>query len=161
MDGSPSRELDRAGQELKAACVLADGGFTAQAVSRAYYAARYAAEAALLALGRPRTGAEPGEPRTGAEPGEPRAGGETHGEPRAGSEAPADHEAVISAFETDVVQGRDLAAVHGQVLASLYEQRVAADYGLQEPEPNETWIAIESAEHFVEAVRTWIATRSS
>jgi uncharacterized protein (UPF0332 family) len=133
MSASASPELERAALELKAACVLADGGFTAQAVSRAYYAARYAAEAALKVLG------ELGEL----------------------GERPDDHEAVISSFQQDVVRDRELAAVHGQVLASLFEQRLAADYGLEEPEPNETWIAIESAEHLVEAVRNWIANQRS
>ena len=45
----------RARQELVASKLLADNGFAAQAVSRAYYAAFYAAEAALLALGETRT----------------------------------------------------------------------------------------------------------
>jgi uncharacterized protein (UPF0332 family) len=42
--------LARSRQELAAARLLADHGFAAQAVSRAYYAAFYAAEAALLRL---------------------------------------------------------------------------------------------------------------
>jgi uncharacterized protein (UPF0332 family) len=125
MTGHRSRELDRADQELKAACVLADGGFMAQAVSRAYYATRYAAEAALHAIG----------------------------------ESPSDHDAVISAFRRDVVEARELAAVHGLALASLFDMRIAADYGLEQPDANETWMAIESAEHFVEAVKTWLAAQ--
>jgi uncharacterized protein (UPF0332 family) len=44
----------RAGQELAAARLLADNGFGAQAVSRAYYATFYAAEAALLHIGETR-----------------------------------------------------------------------------------------------------------
>jgi uncharacterized protein (UPF0332 family) len=44
----------RARQELAAAQLLADNGFGAQAVSRAYYAAFYAAEAALLHVGETR-----------------------------------------------------------------------------------------------------------
>src|SRR5881396_1549966 len=43
--------LGRARTEIAAARHLAEGGFAAQAISRAYYAAFYAAEAALLALG--------------------------------------------------------------------------------------------------------------
>jgi uncharacterized protein (UPF0332 family) len=51
---------DRAGvgrcrEELAAARLLADKGFTAQAVSRAYFAAFFAAETALLALGETRS----------------------------------------------------------------------------------------------------------
>ena len=47
--------LERARQELVAAELLATHGFNAQAVSRAYYAAFYAAETALLALGESRS----------------------------------------------------------------------------------------------------------
>jgi uncharacterized protein (UPF0332 family) len=46
--------LERARQELDAAELLARHGFNAQAVSRAYYGAFYAAEAALLELGEAR-----------------------------------------------------------------------------------------------------------
>lgn len=44
----------RARRELASAWLLADNGFGAQAVSRAYYAAFYAAEAALLHVGETR-----------------------------------------------------------------------------------------------------------
>lgn len=47
--------LHRARQELAAAGLLADNGFAAQAVSRAYYAAFYAAEAALSSVGETRS----------------------------------------------------------------------------------------------------------
>lgn len=47
--------LARARQELGAAALLADNRFAAQAVSRAYFAAFYAAEAALLRLGEVRS----------------------------------------------------------------------------------------------------------
>jgi uncharacterized protein (UPF0332 family) len=43
--------LDRARQELSAATLLAENGFAAQAVSRAYYGAFYASEAALQQIG--------------------------------------------------------------------------------------------------------------
>lgn len=43
--------LARARDEIEAAKLLASEGFTAQAVSRSYYAAFYAAEAALLSMG--------------------------------------------------------------------------------------------------------------
>jgi uncharacterized protein (UPF0332 family) len=46
---------DRAREELEAAGLLAGAGFAAQAVSRAYYAAFYAAEAVLLALDETRS----------------------------------------------------------------------------------------------------------
>lgn len=42
--------IARARQDLAAAQLLVDNGFSAQAISRAYYAAFYAAEAALLVL---------------------------------------------------------------------------------------------------------------
>jgi uncharacterized protein (UPF0332 family) len=45
---------DRCREELAAARLLADNGFEAQAVSRAYFAAFFAAEAAMLALGETR-----------------------------------------------------------------------------------------------------------
>ncbi len=47
--------MSRSRQELEAARFLAGGDFAAQAVSRAYYAAFYAAEEALLALGETRS----------------------------------------------------------------------------------------------------------
>ena len=48
-------ELERSRQELAAAKLLNDNGFPGPAVSRAYYAAFYAAEAALLRLGEVRS----------------------------------------------------------------------------------------------------------
>ena len=54
-----TRERDpriaRSREELEAARVLVDGGFHAQAVSRAYYAAFYAAGEALLVIGETRS----------------------------------------------------------------------------------------------------------
>lgn len=47
--------LTRSRQEIEAARLLAEGGFGAQAVSRAYYAAFYAAEHALASLGQSRS----------------------------------------------------------------------------------------------------------
>lgn len=47
--------LARCREELAAARLLADEGFKAQAVSRAYFAAFYAAETALLELGETRS----------------------------------------------------------------------------------------------------------
>ena len=47
--------LARCREELAAARLLANKGFTAQAVSRAYFAAFFAAETALLALGETRS----------------------------------------------------------------------------------------------------------
>jgi uncharacterized protein (UPF0332 family) len=47
--------LGRCREELAAARLLAANGFQAQAISRAYFAAFYAAEAALLALGQTRS----------------------------------------------------------------------------------------------------------
>ena len=49
------RRLVRSRQELAAARLLASGGFPAQAISRAYFAAFFAAEEALLALGETRS----------------------------------------------------------------------------------------------------------
>jgi uncharacterized protein len=47
--------LSRSRQEIGAARLLADGDFAAQAISRAYYAAFYAAEHALASLGESRS----------------------------------------------------------------------------------------------------------
>lgn len=55
MSGAAEWSLQRARRELAAARHLVDGGFTAQAVSRAYYAAFYAAEACLAAIGETRS----------------------------------------------------------------------------------------------------------
>jgi uncharacterized protein (UPF0332 family) len=46
--------LTRSRLEIEAAQLLAEGGFGAQAISRAYYAAFYAAERALAAIGESR-----------------------------------------------------------------------------------------------------------
>jgi uncharacterized protein (UPF0332 family) len=53
--GNHEPRLARSHEELEAARLLADRGFHAQAVSRAYYAAFYAASEALLALGESRS----------------------------------------------------------------------------------------------------------
>jgi uncharacterized protein (UPF0332 family) len=55
MSPGQALELKRARRELGAARVLAAAGFTSQAISRAYHAAFFAAEAALLAVGEPRS----------------------------------------------------------------------------------------------------------
>ena len=55
MSDATEPALRRAREELAAAELLADNGFTAQAVSRAYYAAFYAAEAALSSVGETRS----------------------------------------------------------------------------------------------------------
>lgn len=47
--------LDRSRDEIAAAQLLAANGFGAQAVSRSYYAAFYAAEEASLAIGETRS----------------------------------------------------------------------------------------------------------
>lgn len=47
--------MERCWEEIAAAKVLAREGFAAQAVSRCYYAAFYAAEAALLSVGESRS----------------------------------------------------------------------------------------------------------
>lgn len=47
--------LSRSRQELEAARLLAGGGYGRQAISRAYFAAFHAAEAALLLLGETRS----------------------------------------------------------------------------------------------------------
>jgi uncharacterized protein len=46
--------IERARQELAAATLLSANGFAAQAVSRSYYAALYAAETALASIGETR-----------------------------------------------------------------------------------------------------------
>lgn len=54
MSSGPDDGIARARQELAAADLLAANGFGAQAISRSYYAAFYAAEAALLSVGETR-----------------------------------------------------------------------------------------------------------
>jgi uncharacterized protein (UPF0332 family) len=55
MSGRIADLLARARTEIEAAGVLASSGFELQSISRAYYAAFYAAEAALLSLGETRS----------------------------------------------------------------------------------------------------------
>jgi uncharacterized protein (UPF0332 family) len=52
---SVERALERSRNDLEAARHLLQGGFGAQAVSRTYYSAFHAAEAALLVLGETRS----------------------------------------------------------------------------------------------------------
>lgn len=52
---SETHGIARSRIELAAARLLADAGFAAQAISRAYYAGFYAAEAAIGALGETRS----------------------------------------------------------------------------------------------------------
>jgi uncharacterized protein (UPF0332 family) len=47
--------LARSRREIEAAQLLAEGGFGSQAISRAYYAAFYAAEHAVVSLGETRS----------------------------------------------------------------------------------------------------------
>jgi len=55
MSDEQADSLARSRQELEAARLLAESGFGAQAISRAYFAAFFAAEAALLLLGETRS----------------------------------------------------------------------------------------------------------
>lgn len=55
-DGSTHDGMRRARDEIAAAALLLEHGFTAQAVSRAFHAAYHAAESALLVLGETRGG---------------------------------------------------------------------------------------------------------
>lgn len=55
MSQGPPPRLERSREELRAARLLAQAGFAAQAVSRAYYAAFFAAQEALLSLGETRS----------------------------------------------------------------------------------------------------------
>jgi uncharacterized protein (UPF0332 family) len=55
VSGEQKESLARSRQELEAARLLAEAGFGAQAISRAYFAAFFAAEAALLLLGETRS----------------------------------------------------------------------------------------------------------
>jgi HEPN domain len=55
VSGQTAKALARSERELGAARTLAEGGFSEQAVSRAYFACFYAAEAALLSLGETRS----------------------------------------------------------------------------------------------------------
>ena len=55
MTSEQSKSLARSRQELEAARALVKGGFGEQAISRAYFAAFFAAEAALQLLGETRS----------------------------------------------------------------------------------------------------------
>jgi len=119
--------LTRSRQELEAARFLAGGGFAAQAVSRAYYAAFYAAEEALLALGETRS----------------------------------KHSGVLAAFEKLVVREGGLDPTIGRLLRSLFRRRNEADYGAVPASQEEGAEAVRDAESVVDAVESWLATRSS
>jgi uncharacterized protein (UPF0332 family) len=123
MSAEVTPELRRALRELEAARVLARSGFGSQAISRAYYAAFFAAEAALLAIGESRSR----------------------------------HSGVISAFGRYVVRERGLDATHGRALATLFDKRNAADYGLAEATDGDARAAVDAAAHLVEAVTVWLA----
>jgi len=114
--------LARSRQELEAARLLAEGDFGAQAISRAYYAAFYAAEQALASLGESRS----------------------------------KHSGVISAFGRHVVREGGLDEGIGRILRSLFEQRNDVDYGEADASKEDAELAIRDAQHFVDAVESWL-----
>lgn len=117
--------MTRSRREIEAARLLTEGGFAAQAVSRAYYAAFYAAENALLALGETRS----------------------------------KHSGVLAAFERLVVREGGLDPEAGRLLRSLFRRRNEADYGAAPASQEEAEKAMRDAEHVVDAVESWLATR--
>jgi hypothetical protein len=115
--------LARSRREIEAARLLAEGDFAAQAISRAYYAAFYAAEEALGSLGESRS----------------------------------KHSGVVAAFGKVVVREGGLEETMGRTLRSLFEQRNNADYGDAEVSEQDAELAIGDAEHFVNALESWLA----
>lgn len=117
--------LARSRREIEAARLLAEGDFAAQSISRAYYAAFYAAEEALGSLGESRS----------------------------------KHSGIVAAFGKLVVREGGVEEKMGRILRSLFEQRNDADYGEAEVSRQDAELAIRDAEHFVNAVESWLARR--
>ena len=117
----------RSRTELEAARVLLQSGYPAQAISRAYYAAFFAAESALLALGETRS----------------------------------KHSGVISSFGQLVVKDGGVPREIGSLLSTLFQLRLAADYGPGEFTSAEAERSIADAERFVTAVEDWRGRRLS
>ncbi|MBI2325483.1 MAG: HEPN domain-containing protein [Chloroflexi bacterium] len=127
MNEKVARSLERARRSVAAAHVLASNEFASEAVSRAYFAAFYAAEAALLALGETRS----------------------------------KHSGVVSGFGELVVRQGNFDPAIGKRLASLFDRRNEADYGIRPVPAERAQAAISDAEHFVEAVAQWVARRDA
>ena len=124
----PAGLIARARSSAASARLLFDAGDLNGACNRAYHAMFDAARAALLA---------------GDEP--------------VNSEATKTHGGLIAAFSLHVVKPGLIPAQYGRSLRQVDQIRLIADYSDEGVDRERAWSAIEQANHFIEAVGSYVA----
>lgn len=123
--------IDKARRSAASAKVLYDIGDMSGACNRAYYAMFDAARAALVA------GKEPVK-----------------------AEVIKTHSGLIAAFTLYLVKPGHIAMQYGRTLRQADQIRLIADYSAEELRAETALSSIEQANHFVEAVVTYLGSRS-
>jgi uncharacterized protein (UPF0332 family) len=126
---TPAELIARARRSAASAKVLYDIEDMSGACNRAYYAMFDAARAALLA------GKEPVK-----------------------SEVIKTHSGLIAAFSLHLVKSGRIPTTYGKSLRQLDQIRLIADYSDEEPDRETAASSIEQANHFVQAVASYLAT---
>jgi uncharacterized protein (UPF0332 family) len=125
----PAELIARARRSAGSAKVLYDIEDMSGACNRAYYAMFDAARAALLA------GKEPVK-----------------------SEVIKTHSGLIAAFSLHLIKSGRIPTVYGKSLRQVDQIRLIADYSDEEPDSETAASSIEQANHFVQAVASYLAT---
>ena len=125
----PVELIARARRSAASAKVLYDIEDMSGACNRAYYAMYDAARAALL------TGKEPVK-----------------------SEMIKTHSGLIAAFSLHLIKPGRIPTAYGKSLRQVDQIRLIADYSDEEPDRETAASAIEQANHFVQAVASYLAT---
>jgi uncharacterized protein (UPF0332 family) len=125
----PAELIARARRSAASAKVLYDIEDMSGACNRAYYAMFDAARAALLA------GKEPVK-----------------------SEVIKTHSGLIAAFSLHLVKSGRIPTTYGKSLRQVDQIRLIADYSDEEPDRETAASSIEQANHFVQAVASYLAT---
>ena len=124
----PAELIARARRSAASAKLLFDAGDLNGACNRAYYAMFDSARAALQACGEP-----------------------------VNSEAIKTHSGLIAAFSLHVIKPGRIPAQYGRSLRQVDQIRLLADYSDEGVDRERAWSAIEQANHFVEAVGSYVA----
>jgi uncharacterized protein (UPF0332 family) len=125
----PAELIARARRSAASAKVLYDIEDMSGACNRAYYAMFDAARAALLA------GKEPVK-----------------------SEVIKTHSGLIGAFSLHLIKSGRIPTAYGKSLRQVDQIRLIADYSDEEPDRETAASSIEQANHFVQAVASYLAT---
>jgi uncharacterized protein (UPF0332 family) len=125
----PAELIGRARRSAASAKVLYDIEDMSGACNRAYYAMFDAARAALLA-----------------------------GEEPVKSEVIKTHSGLIAAFSLYLIKSGRIPTAYGKSLRQVDQIRLIADYSDEEPDRETAASSIEQANHFVQAVASYLAT---